>query len=93
MAVFHAYVSLHTLPRIRCGNGRTIGITASVADIFSALLCSQAAVYFWITLLYINQQDLQEKLGQALISGRLCASAKVWLSRSPEDSDVTLGII
>lgn len=83
--------------RIWCDDGRFLNLTASAADILTHdFVLENKGTYFWIDLLCINQQDLQEKAHQVRLMGEIFASAGqviTWLGRASEDSDLAMDFI
>ncbi|KAL8824757.1 MAG: hypothetical protein Q9170_008053 [Blastenia crenularia] len=83
--------------KIWCDDGGFLDLTASAADILTSdAVMDNKVMLWWIDLLCINQQDLEEKATQVgLMTMIFCAAGKViaWLGKASEDSDLAMEFV
>ena len=97
VAISYAWGDPALVSKIWCEDNGYLNLTASVNDILTNSAVSENDDRYWfIDLLCINQQDLEEKGHQVRLMGDVFASATqvlVWLGQKSEDSDLAIAFV
>ncbi|KAI4256059.1 MAG: hypothetical protein L6R42_006421, partial [Xanthoria sp. 1 TBL-2021] len=82
--------------RVKCGNGQSLLVTKSAAEILTLVLSRNTTDVYWIDQLCINQEDIVEKSAQVLMMGQIYSSTKqviAWLGRGNADSKTAIDFV
>ena len=95
-AISYVWGDPTAVSEIICNDDGYLSLTASAADIFTAIVEARVPGYFWIDQLCINQEDKEEKANQVRMMGEIFASANnviAWLGAPTADSNMATDFI